>query len=345
MPDNPNLIQPMEALDALRTGRWSASPRRSLACLMIHAEGLETGDRQRFEAALQRNTAPDDLVARLREDVYMVILGDRRLLAGMLWADACHHRAAQPADANASPVVVRTGVVAMEARHLSVDALELAEAALDMARELEVATASWDMVEIDAILHATTGGSAIDRFERFVGDAAYLLGPAQLRDLRLHAADVGRTAERIATRLGLHPSEIERCRIAGTMHDLGKTAIPEELLARPAGLSHPEWMLVARHAEIGAMMATRLGADESVVEAIRHHHAPVDAAIQPGMNARIVAVAETVAAITADTPYSAARTADDALTELARGSGSTYDPRVVRAAHELGAAALAATAA
>ena len=163
-----------------------------------------------------------------------------------------------------------------------------------------------------------------------------------------HSQRVGEYAARIARRLGADEPTIELIRLAGSLHDLGKLAIPEELLRKPTALSDGERLVLERHPQIGYRMLESLGV-EPVAECVLYHHERWDgtgypeglAGDQIPLGARIVFVADAFDAMTADRgptrTHGRPRTEVEALAELARCAGTQFDPLVVEAfAKELG---------
>jgi HD-GYP domain-containing protein (c-di-GMP phosphodiesterase class II) len=159
-----------------------------------------------------------------------------------------------------------------------------------------------------------------------------------------HSERVGELAARIAVRMSADPELVELIRLAGSLHDLGKLAIPEEILRKPAPLTDAERMVLERHPQIGFRMLESLGVDP-VAEWVLHHHERWDGAGYPDgvygeqipLGARIIFVADAYDAMTSDRVYRRRLTAQDALAELQRCAGTQFDPEVVAAfAEEVG---------
>jgi HD-GYP domain-containing protein (c-di-GMP phosphodiesterase class II) len=144
--------------------------------------------------------------------------------------------------------------------------------------------------------------------------------------------------------MGADAELIELIRLAGSLHDLGKLAIPEEILRKPAPLTEAERLVLERHPQIGFRMLESLGVDP-VADWVLHHHERWDGAGYPDglpaeripLGARIIFVADAYDAMTSDRVYRRRLSTHDALAELQRCSGSQFDPEVVAAfADELG---------
>jgi diguanylate cyclase (GGDEF)-like protein len=171
--------------------------------------------------------------------------------------------------------------------------------------------------------------------------AAMLLAEAlDMRDpgTGLHSRTVGVYAREIAERLGLAPERVERIHAAGVLHDLGKLGIADAILYKPGALTDAEWEEMKRHPEIGARILLHAGLTD-IAHWVRAHHERVDGNGYPDrlgaeeipLEARILAVADAYEAMIADRPYRAGMAPDAARAELARCSGSQFDPDVIGA--------------
>lgn len=162
-----------------------------------------------------------------------------------------------------------------------------------------------------------------------------------------HSHSVGELAAEIATRVGLSSEDIQLVRLAGRLHDLGKLAIPEEILRKPGPLSDAERLVLERHPQIGFRMLQSLGV-EPIATWVLHHHERWDGRGYPDglageaipLGARIVFVADAYDAMTTERVYGTRRSPAQALAELGQCAGTQFDPAVVAAflAEELGGA-------
>jgi diguanylate cyclase (GGDEF)-like protein len=154
-----------------------------------------------------------------------------------------------------------------------------------------------------------------------------------------HAEQVARLAVLTAEHLGLPVGVVLRCRLAGWLHDVGKLAIPEQILTKPGPLDSAEWKIMRTHPVIGAAIVRRVATLREAAPAVRHHHERYAGDGYPDglagsgipIEARIVAAADAYAAMTATRPYSTARTPEQAAAELSRSAGTHLDPVVVEA--------------
>jgi diguanylate cyclase (GGDEF)-like protein len=154
-----------------------------------------------------------------------------------------------------------------------------------------------------------------------------------------HSEQVARLAVLTAEHLGLPARAVQRCRLAGWLHDVGKLAISEQILTKPGPLDEAEWALMRTHPALGAAVVSRVAALRPAAPAVRHHHERYSGGGYPDdlagtaipLEARIIAAADAYAAMTATRPYSAPRTPQEAAAELRRSAGSHLDPAVVDA--------------
>jgi diguanylate cyclase (GGDEF)-like protein/putative nucleotidyltransferase with HDIG domain len=204
-----------------------------------------------------------------------------------------------------------------------------------------------DVVELAELRRLAHGPDRVARFRA----AESLAKAVDLRDTYTgsHSARVAELAAKVASRLGLDQELIELARLAGSLHDLGKLAIPEEILRKPGPLTDPERLVLERHPQIGFRMLDSLGI-EPVAEWILHHHERWDGTGYPDrlpgpmipLGARIIFVVDAYDAMTSDRVYRGRLAPRAALAELRRCSGTQFDPDVVDAlAEELELAGIA----
>jgi diguanylate cyclase (GGDEF)-like protein len=168
-------------------------------------------------------------------------------------------------------------------------------------------------------------------------------------DLDDHTREVTRLAVAVAGQLAEGALDRDVLARAAELHDIGKVAIPDEVLHKPAPLSDEEWRLMRQHTVIGERILAVAAGMRPVAAVVRSTHERWDGSGYPDglhgddipLAARVIAVCDAFDAMTTDRPYSAARTAQDALAELRRCAGTHFDPAVVRAFERIADRALA----
>jgi hypothetical protein len=160
------------------------------------------------------------------------------------------------------------------------------------------------------------------------------------RRTRGHSERSRATAEMIAIEMGLTEVEINEVRWGAFLHDIGKILVPATLLNKPGKPTSREWETLKRHpADGGDLVEPLRGFLGSGVEAVREHHENYDGSGYPlglsggdiALAARIVSVADSFEVMTAVRSYKKPMKATEAREELARHSGTQFDPAVVRA--------------
>jgi two-component system, cell cycle response regulator len=158
-------------------------------------------------------------------------------------------------------------------------------------------------------------------------------------ELRSHLGGVADLAEATALLLQLGHDEVEQVRHAAELHDVGKVAVPDAILTKPAPLDEAEWAFIRRHPIIGERIIGAAPALRRVASLVRHSHERWDGSGYPDalagadipLGARIVGVSDAFDAMTSPRPYSLPRTPAAALEELRRCAGTQFDPAVVEA--------------
>jgi putative nucleotidyltransferase with HDIG domain/PAS domain S-box-containing protein len=161
-----------------------------------------------------------------------------------------------------------------------------------------------------------------------------------------HQQRVARLAVAIADRLGMAPERLEGVRVAGLLHDLGKIYIPAEILSKPARLTPMEFGLMQTHPGVGYEILSGVPFPWPVADFVVQHHERLDGTGYPKglagdavcLEARILAVADVVEAMSSHRPYRAALGLEVALDEVRKGRGVRYDEAVVDICLELFAA-------
>jgi diguanylate cyclase (GGDEF)-like protein len=152
-------------------------------------------------------------------------------------------------------------------------------------------------------------------------------------------ADVADLAEAVGRRLRISSDELSKIRQAAELHDVGKLAIPEEILSKPGSLTEDEWEFVERHPVIGERILAAAPDFGSAAKIVRASHERWDGTGYPDrltgpeipLGARIISVCDAFEAMTTTRPYAAPLASEEAMEELARCAGTQFDPEVVAA--------------
>jgi putative nucleotidyltransferase with HDIG domain len=205
--------------------------------------------------------------------------------------------------------------------------------------------------EADAVLVETiaaTLGSSLHRavlvsdLERtFTTTLTALMSAVEAKDsyTASHEEEVAKLAERVALRLGVRSTQARDVRYAALLHDVGKVAVPSEILLKPGALTESEWAVMKSHATVGGELVGRIDAFAHLAPAVRASHERWDGGGYPDglageqipLAARIIAACDTYEAIVTDRPYRAAATPAEACEELRRVAGAQLDAGVVDA--------------
>ncbi|MCJ7667461.1 MAG: HD domain-containing protein [Anaerolineae bacterium] len=175
----------------------------------------------------------------------------------------------------------------------------------------------------------------------FVESVGALSDAIEIRDAYTagHSQQIALYCLAVARELRLSEKEQELLHFAALLHDIGKIGVSDAILRKPGRLSAQELVEMRRHCAIGARVAKRIDKLRPVVPIIYHHHERYDGEGYPDglkgeeipLLARVLAVADTLGAMTSDRPYREAFSIECALDEIRKASGSQFDSMVVEA--------------
>jgi diguanylate cyclase (GGDEF)-like protein len=216
--------------------------------------------------------------------------------------------------------------------------LRTADQALYAAKQLGRNRSVISSAEVPGILERTPRSDGETHVE-----LASLMSLAEALDVRefgsaTHCRRVGRFAELTARELGLPPEGVERVRLAGILHDVGRVAVPESMVTKQGPLTDAEWTWVRAHPAVGARMIETTEYEDIRSWILFHHERPDGRGYPEGRRAEdvpiesaIIAVADAYEAMTSDRPYRSALAPEEAADELRRESGRQFHRDVVEA--------------
>ena len=156
-------------------------------------------------------------------------------------------------------------------------------------------------------------------------------------DTSAHSVYVASLVPRVGGLLGMRGEALEELELAAEFHDIGKVAVPGELLRKPGPLDERERRIMACHVEWGAELLRHLPHCTTIAQVVRHHHERYDGSGYPDgladggipLASRIIAACDAYGAMMSDRPYRPALGPDAAVSELSEGAGTQFDPQIV----------------
>ncbi len=153
---------------------------------------------------------------------------------------------------------------------------------------------------------------------------------------RHHSEEVTYLALLVARELGYSEQQLEAVRISGLLHDVGKIAVPDDVLRHPGKLNREQWNIMQQHPVFGALIVKDVPHLDAVGDGIRYHHEKWDGSGYPENLAgeaipvmgRLLAMPDCYSALTTDRPYRKGWTPQAALEEIARCAGTHFDPKL-----------------
>jgi diguanylate cyclase (GGDEF)-like protein/putative nucleotidyltransferase with HDIG domain len=302
--------------------------------------GLPAGDRALQLAArdMLKWKRRIDSAGRIGGEEFALLLPETDERGAFLLAERLRRAAHRTFGDDTMPVTISFGVASYPEHGNRLDLLMgFATHAMGAAKELGKDRSVVYSEEVARML-ASVGGPEGAELQ-----LATVIGLAEALDIRDagtvgHSQTVGRYAEQIALQLGLSDDHVERVRLAGVLHDVGKIGVSDRVIAKPGPLDADEWREMRTHPEIGARLLAHPEFDDLRTWVHSHHERPDGRGYPLGLSAdaipleaMILAVADAYEAMTADRAYRSSMGEEAARAELVAGAGTQFDARVVQA--------------
>ncbi len=281
-----------------------------------------------------------DTLARLGGDEFAVIVPEAAQVDTYLLAERLRRRVRETLEDGGNGLTISAGV-AIFGRHGSTpqELIAAAEQALLAAKRLgrDRTVIFSDEVASNLLELGLGAANELPTSLETILSLAELVDVNQMGSAR-HSQVVGRYAEAMGEKIGLYPDDVQRLRLAGILHDVGKIGVRGSILAKPGSLTEAEMDEMRTHPEIGARIARNAGLSDIALWISAHHERPDGRGYPLGLSegeipleARILAVGDAYEAMTNDRAYRSAMNESKARAELRRNAGSQFDERVVEA--------------
>jgi putative nucleotidyltransferase with HDIG domain len=198
-------------------------------------------------------------------------------------------------------------------------------------------------LNLESLVEARTDQlqAALEELKRSYDITLEVLGEAldyKDRETEGHSKRVTAYTMAIASRMGVPKEQIETIARGAFLHDIGKMAIPDNILNKPGKLTPDEVAIMREHCHLGYKLVRKIPVLQEAAEIVYSHQERFDGTGYPRglkgegipLGARIFSIADTLDAITSDRPYRPAQTLDAARDEIQKWSGRQFDPEVVK---------------
>jgi diguanylate cyclase (GGDEF)-like protein len=292
--------------------------------------GRRTGDEVLKAAGrlLADQTRTSDVVSRSGADEFVVLMPETSAADALQAFERIFAALEKLRVGEVECVPASVGIVQWQRGMTSEQLIAAAGARVDVSRSLGGGRAT-----------AADAPVATEDGERAKGDVIVALAEALLERDRYtgeHSESVVDLVERVARGLALSERETSHVKAAALLHDIGKVAIPDDILNKPGPLDDDEWKVMREHPVIGERILRAIPGMGPIARIVRHEHERFDGSGYPDgvagdeipIGARIILACDAYHAMTSDRPYRKGMAYGDAIAELVKHAGSQFDPRV-----------------
>ena len=275
-------------------------------------------------------TRASDFVSRSGADEFVILMPETTAAEALLAFERIFLELEALKVGEIESVSVSVGVAEWERGQTAEQLLSSAGARIEVARAMGGGRAAAGDAPEEADAFAEGGAR---------GDVIAALAEALVERDRYtgeHSESVVDLVERVARGLALGPREIDQIKAAALLHDIGKVAIPDDVLNKPGPLDEDEWKVMREHPVIGERILRAIPGMGSIARIVRHEHERFGGGGYPDgiageqipIGARIILACDAYHAMTSDRPYRKGMSHADAIAELVAHAGTQFDPRV-----------------
>ncbi len=354
----------------IESDRTSHDRRQHTAIVMMDLDrfkeindthGHHSGDLVLKAAAdvIRQSAQRTDLLARWGGEEFLLVRSSPCATEAWNWADDIRRTVSQlsiPIEGGSVRVTASFGVAVLPTAAVREHGIVEADKALYLAKDLgrnRVCTVPMvHAVELSEWTQSMPHTDAHARLSALRDAMIPGLRPTQREQIVDHGIQVRNLALQLGRIMQHDVNSLTALLLASEFHDLGKVAVPEELLAAERRLTDSERRFVNEHARFGADLIRAAGVDDRIARLVERHHDRYDHRDRPGSTrallgtdtelVMILTVADSVVAMTSDRPYAVRRSVLQALSEVYSERGAQFDPTVVDALHRLHHAAACA---